>query len=611
MLPCFLIIEPHGIPPYKVELSYDGESGAGKRPLEESTDTLSVYSDLEYEFVLEYPELSTVADVSVYINDVYEPSVYGEGRISFPSADTGVRKIFIDCYGYIELGLKVRLHDGSEILYRSKYLSVLVKKGRYNEAVQAMVQYVYDHQDLMLFNGMPQPEDISGLKEGGRRTLTAKLILAEELARIYEASYGYFKANSRFRIERVAKIDYLERLQYVTSETMAYLVSHPEQLKPVTSTAGILIGDRIYQPQKVLSLQNVSSYDIYENRVIVGFLRKMIDEITLLKKQCESLLGRIPTEENYNTVYVYSTFFMFSEIRKMLENDLQRLADLQNRFARLWNMYRTALAISEEPITGRPHPTAVFLSVPQYNRIFVGIHQWYNYGTYAFEKERFLFSFIKISSLYENYLLAKLLMYLKDRGYTKKSYNRYVYPISGNAKYKNTPCANTFSFSDDETDVTLYYQPVIFTADHGCVNGIGLYRNNTLPVNIEQDDIEQGGRYYVPDYLLKFESEHGTQYVLLDAKFSELASVRKYYVKELAFKYLFSVSPVSSKEQVAGLCIIYGKCSDNEKLQSAYNKQVPGNPIRPFAEMLPMIEGIAADRHYEQLDQIFNIVAGL
>ena len=55
-------------------------------------------------------------------------------------------------------------------------------------------------------------------------------------------------------------------------------------------------------------------------------------------------------------------------------------------------------------------------------------------------------------------------------------------------------------------------------------------------------------------------------------------------------------------------CIIYGKCSDTEKLQSAYNKQLPGNPIKPFAEMLPMIEGIAAERQYDQLDQLFNKV---
>ena len=608
MLPCFLILTPVGKPSSKIALLCDGDAETGQRLTEEAIDTLPVYSDCEYEFAIEHPGLSAVENVSVYINEVLEPSVYNKGRISFPPTDTGGRKIFVDCYGYVELSLRVQLHDGSEEAYHSRYLPVLVKKGRYNEAVQAMVEYVYDHQELLLFNGELQPRSMSGLKEGGRQTLASKLILAEELARIYEESYGYFKANSRFHIEKVAKIDYLERLQYVTSETMAYLVSHPEQMKPVYSTAGIWIGDRIYQPQKVLSLQNTSSYDIYENRVIVGFLRKMLDEVTLLKKHCEALLNRVPDKENYNTEYVYSTFFMFSETKKMLETGMKRLTDLYNKFARLWNMYRTALAVSEEPLTGRPHPTAIFMSVPQYNRIYVGIHQWFNYGIYAFEKALYMFSFIKISSLYENYLLAKLLMYFKARGYTNTISNRYVYPVRNTWKYKNSACMNTYSLSRDRSLITLYYQPVIFTSDHVAVNEIGLYRNNTIPVNIMQNDIEQGGQYYVPDYLVKIEDEAGARYVMMDAKFSELATVRKYYMKDLAFKYLFSVSPLNCGDQVAGLCIIYGKCSDTEKLQSAYNKQLPGNPIKPFAEMLPMIEGIAAERQYDQLDQLFNKV---
>ena len=42
-------------------------------------------------------------------------------------------------------------------------------------------------------------------------------------------------------------------------------------------------------------------------------------------------------------------------------------------------------------------------------------------GIYNFSKEHFMLSFIKISALYESYLLAKFLCYFRDRGSSLES----------------------------------------------------------------------------------------------------------------------------------------------------------------------------------------------
>ena len=65
-------------------------------------------------------------------------------------------------------------------------------------------------------------------------------------------------------------------------------------------------------------------------------------------------------------------------------------------------------------------------------------------GIYNFSKEHFMLSFIKISALYESYLLAKFLCYFRDRGYSLESSRRCVYPVSKRWKYKNTSVRNTF-----------------------------------------------------------------------------------------------------------------------------------------------------------------------
>lgn len=603
-----LTLIPYGKQSFTIGLM-ENESyyGAMERIIERWEESNSIFSDLSYEFVLNGEDIATVQEVRVYINDTYESSTFCDGHICFPDRYISDRRIFVDCYGFVELSLELIMEDGTQHYFRSEYLPVLVLRGRLNDKVKAMVNYVYNHQDSLLLNGEPKPRNMSGLKEGGYKNLTTQIILAEEIATIYETSYGYFKANSRFQIKKTATIDWLEHLQYVTSATLKYIVSHPEQLNLVNSNIGVRMGKRVYQPEKTLSLKNVNSFDIYENRIVLGFLRMMIDEILELKKRCEKLLQQVPKGEDYSNEYIYSSFFMFAETKRMLEKEIQQLSCLYDKFTRLWGMYHDVLIIPVEQLKSEPRSTSIFMSVPQYNRIFLRMHKWFSFGIYDFEKENFMLSFIKISALYENYVLTKLISYFKDCGYVFQESRRCAYPVSKRWKYKNTRCANTFHFFGDQKQITLYYQPVIFDTDQSRVNGIGLYRNNSIPVFTgEEDDNRQGGHYYVPDYLIKIDDGELSKYLIIDAKFSDISNVKRHYVKDLAFKYLFSISPTRKTDILRGMCIVFGKCTDYDELQSVYDNQILGDTIIPFMELLPMIEGMNSEDQYNKLDLIFR-----
>lgn len=609
MATCSLTLHPYGKQPFSVGLSEnDGRKGSIEQIITKASD-VCIFSDLSYEFVLSCEETSSAREVDVYINDVYEPSVYNNGRILFPDKRTSDRRIFMDCYGFVEITLVVYDTDGNEHQYSTEYLPVLVRRGELNDAVKAMVSYVYSNQESLLLNGEPRARNPANLKESGYQNLSAQIILAEEIAAIYESSYGYFKANSRFRIDKVSKIDRFERLQYVTPATVQFIATHPEELRQISGSSGIRIGNRVYQPEKALSMQNERSYDIYENRVVLGFIRKMIDSVNELYAHCRSLLDQIPGNEDYSAEYIYSSFFMFTETRRMLENGLDRLKSLRIKFAHLWTMYSSALRIQPEAMLSEPQPSHIFMSVPQYNRIFVQIHKWFRFGIYDFTKESFMLSFIKISSLYEGYLLAKMIAYFQDRGYALENVKKCVYPTKRNWKYKNTNCSNTFIFKNGQHRLTLYYQPVVFDTDESGVNGIGLIRNNSIPVfTRDNDDNRAGGHYYSPDYIIKVEDDSSAQYLILDAKFSDFVCVRRHHVKDLAFKYLFSMSPIRPTESVAGLCLIYGKCDASEQMQSAYDKRLPGQQIMPATELLPLIEGVANEGHYSKLDALMRAV---
>ena len=607
MTTCSLTLQPYGKPSFSIELSENDRRKSSIEQIITKSPDVCVFSDLSYEFALSCEETIVVQDVNVYINDVHEPSVYNNGRIMFPGGGSSDRRIFMDCYGFVEISLVVSDNDGNEYQYTSEYLPVLVRRGELNNAVKAMVNYVYSNQELLLLNGEPKAKNPANLKESGYQNLSAQIILAEEIAAVYESSFGYFKANSRFKIDKISKVDRFEHLQYVTPATVQFIATHPEELRRMSSYSGIRIGNSVYQPEKTFSMHNERSYDIYENQVVLGFIRKMIDSIDELYEHCCSLLEQIPGNENYGDEYIYSSFFMFTETKRMLENGLARLTNLRTKFAHLWTMYSGALKIKPEIIIHEPRPSHVFLSVPQYNRIFVQIHKWFQFGIYDFTKENFMLSFIKISSLYEGYLLAKMITYFQSRGYVIEGTRKHVYPTRRNWKYKNTNCVNTFFFRNDRHKLTLYYQPVIYDTDESGINGIGLIRNNSIPVlKGDSDDNWLGSHYYSPDYLIKMEDDSSARYLILDAEYSDLACVRRHHVRDLAFKYLFSISPVRPADTVVGLCIIYGKCKSSNQIQSAYDKQLQNQQITPITELLPLIESIANDEHYSNLDELMR-----
>lgn len=609
MANCSLTLYPYGKQPFRIALlENDVRQGLLEHIIEcSNSNSINIFSDLSYELQLECEDLDQVVDVRVYVNDAFEESTYNNGRICFPGRGTSDRRVFLDCYGFVELTLTLVFISGQKRTVTSEYIPVLVRRGELNDSVKAMANFVYKNQEALLLNGEPKPKNLSGLKENGYRSLAAQILLAEEIAAIYEESFGYFKANSRFKLEKVPVVERLDQIQYVTQGTLSYVATHPEHLRQVNSTRGVRIGQRVYQPQKAETLHSVSSYDIYENRVVLGFLRKMIDEVSKLREHCSSLLSQIPEDEDYSSEYIYSTFFMFLETRKMLEDGKNRLGKLLEKFARLWGMYRVALPVPAERNVEKPRATAVFMSVPQYNRIFDRIHRWSSFGIYNFEKEKYMLSFVKISTLYESYLLAKLLCYFQDRGYSLEHAKRCAYPVAPKWKYRNTTCQNTFVLTNANQRVILYYQPVVFDVNRSSVNGIGLYRNNSIPVYTgDEDDDRHGGHYYAPDFLLKVEEGGRVGYIILDAKFSDANTVRRHQVKNLAFKYLFSLSPVTADENLLGLVVLYGKCGIEDQMQSAYDKQIAGSEIVPFTEMLPLMEGVNAMEQYEKLDRLMK-----
>lgn len=274
---------------------------------------------------------------------------------------------------------------------------------------------------------------------------------------------------------------------------------------------------------------------------------------------------------------------MYDRTVQVLESNYEQLQQLTVRFESLSNFYKQILSVSELRVVAPPRPTAILLSVPQYRKIFNAIVEWFKLGIYDLAKEEFILSFVRVSDLYESYVLIKLFKYFKG-----------IFQYKDSTVFDKSKKSAAFIFQDNEEVVTLFFQPIIYAGNYNINKEIGLYRNTSIsiPEDTEEGKKEREGRYYNPDYIIKIERNEGTQFIILDAKFSTLETVKIHNLVSLTYKYLFSVSPFERTDKVLGLCIINGQSNQqNTVLTDVYNLHPKENvSVLPYADILTLTE---------------------
>lgn len=523
------------------------------------------------------------------IGITYSPD---NGMISFQDYSFGQR-IFLECYGFAQITIIFDDAQGNQHIKDTEYIHVMVRKGRQNDSVRRMTEYVYKQNAELLNGDRTLPKDASGLKESARKTIESHILLLEQISVIYEENYRYFKMNSRFSTIPKERVDHFEKLQYVSRNTLQYIVQHPEELQQVHHSSGIKIGNFRYQPNKTLITDNEKSYNIYENRVVLGFLLFLLHEVERIQKELSGVIGRVPQKLMETDDYITSSYFIYAKTIESVKVLLKDVQKLHRKYTSLYYLYTEALPIKPEVLSTVPRFTPLFRSIPQYHQIYDCAVAWFSKGVFTIREEQFMLSFIKISTLYEVYVLTKLINYFRNNGYSLICADKIPYPSPGKY-YENTYCNNRFVFKNDSGQITLYYQPVVYHTNRQTVSGIGLYRNTSISYPKSRDGLSYRGRYYTPDFLIKYEYSGSSlsKYLIADAKFSRVQTVKDREFAELAYKYLFSISPVSPDDQIIGLCIFNGLSeSDTQRdsLTNIYDFEL-AHPIAPRADIVTLTE---------------------
>ena len=365
--------------------------------------------------------------------------------------------------------------------------------------------------------------------------------LIGRILQVYAQQHRFFEKSARFQLQHHERMTAIARVEAVTYRTLEFIANHPEELMPVKHIAGIRFRGKSYFPRRTVDEIHQKTFDILENRCLVAFLQTVLSSVETLGQSFSSADSRASSALFQTTVA--SVF--------------KSRGELQTQLRRHTAAYLKLFAIDPPPaLKTLPAPTPIFMSSVPYRQIYELMRQWFSAQAPTASEVRFLLKVSQSSRLYEHYVLLQLLTAFGASAMEKRRLSYADAP----KQYRGTVACNVYTFFCGETEITLYYEPVIPAGISRIPNEVGLVRIMTfdfspagLPLGHPQETC------WTPDFVIRLRNAAGTRYWLADAKYSSWPTVVKNYAQEVLMKYLLATAPRHPEDRICGLMLFCGK----------------------------------------------------
>lgn len=497
---------------------------------------------------------------------------------------------FLLHYDLVVVSFILSFVDGSSKEYFTDFLLCVSKSQEDAVNIQNMIQELIAFDDSQVGEWIFSDEKRSAsnsLYEGkwnkrAYRSLSSYIQLLEQVIACYKNNYAYFKMQGKHTIKQSRVFASYEKVKEISRDSFNWIVQNTDQLADVPYTSGIQYQGKNYLPNHIKTDVSRKSWDVYENRVVIGFLYTALlnakqifsdfDEDILNEERIIARIhGSFPKEYCAPIITIKSLQVSFCRLL------LQKLNHSINTLQSLYKQYETLFDVQISMLTTLPRKTSTFCEIRPYAQVFEIIARWFQYGEYSLEKEQLILQVKTLDKLFEYYCLLRILKLLADNGYQKADVKRPIFKYdytSADGHYQNEKdVANTYLLSNDNVVVTLYYQPVISAVKFE--NDLTIYRT-TKPPSGKPD-------YYTPDFVLKFSSsDHNEEYVIFDAKFSSRINIKNHSLPEVIRKYSCELCATTGEHALKMVWILQGRVNSSENAIWRYHNSPLASTYQPI-----------------------------
>lgn len=499
------------------------------------------------------------------------------GDIRFYKHDQDISQPFLLQCDMVEVCFKILYEDNTLSWLYSPYLLCVSKSQDDTENTENMLgellQYDNDKINKWIFQKDIRNKRQEGMLEGAMRPKAYKSILsylqlAEQIVNCYRNCLPYFRNSPKHSVSKVYEMKKYSELRKFTQKDLTWLSHNLKQLSLCDSHTAIEYDGDYYLPLNVMSERKKFNYDIYENRIIISFLKYLVSDIYKLKEELEK---EVINEEQvyrklqgislngYHAPIITVKRMQSQYMRTVLEKTKQLLQVLEQ----LFYLYHDCLPCAVINFPGKPRRTKIFQEIKPYRIIYDMLIKWFEFGEIGLEKDKIIFRVKTMDKLFEYYCLQQLLRMLAEQEFTIDNLSAgvkfYEYKVEDSIYDNEMEVANTYILKRNDWNINLYYQPVVFS--EGYQNGLGVYRTT----------ITSRSRYYTPDFIMEFSNGINKHYVIFDSKYSNRKNILKYHMKDCIMKYGVETETVGDNVDVRMVWILQGRVDGEKSFEHYHN----------------------------------------
>lgn len=544
-------------------------------------DNPIIYEDAAYSgrIVIDEPE-EQISSIIVQLNgnEIGNVEFSSEnkkivGDIRFCIQNEDISQPFLLQCDMIEVCFKILYADNSFSWLYSPYLLCVSKNQDDTENTESMLrellQYDNDRINKWIFQKNNGSKKQEGILEGSMRSKAYKSIssylqLAEQIVNCYRNCLPYFKNTPKHSVSKIYEMKKYSELRKFTQKDLGWLSQNLEQLALCDEPTGIEYEGDYYLPLNVMSERKKLNYDIYENRIIISFLKYLVLDIYKLMEELEKTvineeqiyrkLRRISLK-GYHAPIITVKKIQSQYVRTVLERTKQVLQVLEQ----IYRMYRDCLPCTVITFSGKPRRTKIFQEIKPYRIIYDMLIKWFEFGEISLEKEKTIFRVKTMDKLFEYYCLQQLLRMLAEQEFSIDNLKFFEYKVEDSIYDNEMEVANTYIFKRKDWNVILYYQPVVFSEDYQ--NGLGVYRTT----------MTSRSKYYTPDFIMEFSNGNEKHYVIFDSKYSNRKNILKYHMKECIMKYGVETEAEGDNADVRMVWVLQGRVDGEKSFEYYHN----------------------------------------
>ena len=534
--------------------------------LEQVYDDFLVLENYEYKIIVRDENQSE--SVEAYIGDYNLPLQYNRDNDCF---ETNLGLHFSGCFDLVYLSVVCEYNGNEQVLY-SDYIRVATTKQTAKQ-VESMLDEIENNIPNLLDICFSKSQKRSGLNNSNSiRSIWNTLSLVDETISVYEKNYRFFLEHGKTYVERVPEIVDVRSMKEIDQDSLRWIICNPENLEPTRTKTGLSYRGDDYLPAKIKTLANKHTYDVYENRVIIGFLfslcsyvenqiegfRNELSELSLIPDQ---IAAQIPNTHELTSrcVFVY------------YKGVIDKYSERKEKLLELLHKYEHIMDCEYSVLSSVPKLTNTFKKVYQYRVSYECMVKWFEYGDYSLNHIDYLFKLKTLTRIFEYYCLLKLQTAISMTGYVLKETDRVIYDPEND---EEIGINNYYRFSSGSYDLLLLYEPRIWT--NRISNSINLYSTG---YNFMKSKFNN---YWTPDFVIKISSERSEYYLILDSKYMSLNNVKTYEMSKLVLKYSAQIASLNKHHSdVIGVGALY---PDNKDSICFFKK----NSISSNKESLPL-----------------------